>query len=114
MTAYVFKFYYQQILRKICHVETKAEHEVIILYEFGKLKRLYSFNIIINKTRFTLWQKLLLTRNTNASNKSIFATILKTELLSYIRREIVKIVNIFLDFKIKLIIKGALPEIKKK
>ena len=28
---------YHQILRKICHVVTKAEHEVIILYEFEKL-----------------------------------------------------------------------------
>ena len=27
---------YQQTLRKICHVVTKAEHEVTILYEFGK------------------------------------------------------------------------------
>ena len=35
-TAHLFKFYYQQILCKICHVVTKAEHEVIILYEFGK------------------------------------------------------------------------------
>ena len=28
---------YHQILRKICHVVTKAEYEVIILYEFEKL-----------------------------------------------------------------------------
>ena len=36
VTAHLFKFYYQQILRKICHVVTKAEHEAIILYEFEK------------------------------------------------------------------------------
>ena len=28
---------YHQILRKICHVVTKAEYEVTILYEFEKL-----------------------------------------------------------------------------
>ena len=27
---------YQQILCKICDIVTKAEHEEIILYEFGK------------------------------------------------------------------------------
>ena len=36
VTAHLFKFYYQQILRKISHVVTKSEHEVIIMYEFGK------------------------------------------------------------------------------
>ena len=34
--AQYFKFCYQQTLRKIYKVVTKAEHEVIILYEFGK------------------------------------------------------------------------------
>ena len=33
---YLFKYCYQQILRKICRLVTKAEHEEIILYEFGK------------------------------------------------------------------------------
>ena len=36
VTAHLFEFYYQQILRKICHVVTKAENKVIILFEFGK------------------------------------------------------------------------------
>ena len=35
VTAHLFKFCYQQILHKICHIVKKAEHEVIILYEFG-------------------------------------------------------------------------------
>ena len=35
VTIYL-KFCYRQILRKICHVVTKAEHEEIILYELGK------------------------------------------------------------------------------
>ena len=36
VTANLFEFYYQQILRKICHIVIKAENKVIILYEFGK------------------------------------------------------------------------------
>ena len=31
VTSHLFKFYYQQILCKICHVVTKAKHEVIIM-----------------------------------------------------------------------------------
>ena len=36
VTAHLFKLYHQQILSKICHVVTKAEHEGINLYEFRK------------------------------------------------------------------------------
>ena len=36
VTENVFKFYYQQILHKICHMVAKDEHEVIITDEFRK------------------------------------------------------------------------------
>ena len=32
----IFKYFYQQIFRKISRVVTKAEYEEIIRYEFGK------------------------------------------------------------------------------
>ena len=36
VTPNLFTFFYQHILRKLCHVLTNAEHEAIILCELGK------------------------------------------------------------------------------
>ena len=39
VTVYLFKFYYERLLRKKCHVVMKAEHEVLILQKSGRLNR---------------------------------------------------------------------------
>ena len=49
LTAHLFKFDYQQLLRKICYVVTKAGHEVIIPYEFWKYNRWNRRGVAINR-----------------------------------------------------------------
>ena len=39
VTIHLFRFYYEQLLRKKYHVVMKAEHEVLILQKFGRLNR---------------------------------------------------------------------------
>ena len=78
-----------------------------------------SFNVITNITQTIVWQHETLKTLTvvklhindrKLNNKNICSTIWKAELLKYIR-EIMSFLNLFLIYKSKHVIKGAIPDI---